>query len=137
MLVTEECIKQKIIQRQNIDPYFALSRFGEHKLFYIDPVSKEKVVAYRIADNRVAMDAQWDFPILKQEIGDLLDMNFDIDLLGFDDKELARLIEGVDADLKDLSDSVDTVYEVVVECANEGEQEKVFKKIEELFREIL
>ena len=95
-------------------------------------LSKEKVVAYRIADNRVAMDAQWDFPILKQEIGDLLDMNFDIDLLGFDDKELARLIEGVDADLKDLSDSVDTVYEVVVECANEGEQEKVFKKIEEL-----
>ena len=87
-------------------------------------LSKEKVVAYRIADNRVAMDAQWDFPILN--------MNFDIDLLGFDDKELARLIEGVDADLKDLSDSVDTVYEVVVECANEGEQEKVFKKIEEL-----
>ena len=78
------------------------------------------------------MDAQWDFPILKQEIGDLLDMNFDIDLLGFDDKELARLIEGVDDDLKDLSDSVDTVYEVVVEGANEGEQEKVFKKIEEL-----
>ena len=39
-------IQQKIIQRQNIDPYFALSRFGEHKLFYIDPVSKEKVVEF-------------------------------------------------------------------------------------------
>jgi hypothetical protein len=44
--------------------------------------------AYIIADNKLALNAGWDNDLLKLEIGDLQDENFNIDLLGFDVSEL-------------------------------------------------
>jgi len=51
-----------------------------------------QVKAYRIADNRVAQDSEWDIGLLNTEFTDLLDVNFDLDLLGFNPKELEDLI---------------------------------------------
>ena len=44
--------------------------------------------AYIIADNKLALNASWDNELLKLEIGDLQEENFDIDILGFDISEL-------------------------------------------------
>lgn len=44
--------------------------------------------AFMIADNRIALDAGWDEEILKQELIDLKDFDFDISAIGFDDKEM-------------------------------------------------
>ena len=44
--------------------------------------------AYIIADNKLAMNAGWDNDLLKLEITDLQEENFDINLLGFDNSEL-------------------------------------------------
>ncbi|CAJ7420042.1 DNA methylase N-4/N-6 domain-containing protein [Burkholderia pseudomallei] len=44
--------------------------------------------AYVIADNRLALDAGWDKELLALEIADLDAMGFNVDLIGFTDKEL-------------------------------------------------
>lgn len=44
-----------------------------------------------LADNRIALNAGWDPDLLKVEIGDLVDAQFDVSLLGFSDAELASL----------------------------------------------
>lgn len=48
--------------------------------------------AYILADNRLALDAGWDEEMLAAELDDLRDMEFDLALTGFSDKELADLI---------------------------------------------
>ena len=47
--------------------------------------------AYVIADNKLALNAGWDTDMLKIEIDNLKDLNFDINLIGFGDKELSDL----------------------------------------------
>lgn len=49
--------------------------------------------AYVIADNRLALNAGWDNEMLALELGELSDEGFDLDLLGFDTKELDALLE--------------------------------------------
>lgn len=48
--------------------------------------------AYILADNRLALNAGWDMDLLAQEIAALQVEDFDIDLLGFDSNEIARLL---------------------------------------------
>ena len=49
--------------------------------------------AYVIADNQLAMNAGWDTAMLTLELADLKDADFDLDLIGFDAKELEKLLE--------------------------------------------
>lgn len=48
--------------------------------------------AYIIADNKLALNAGWDEEILKVEIKALEAMQFDLDVIGFNDDELAELL---------------------------------------------
>ena len=54
----------------------------------------EKVKAYRIADNQTATLAEWDFELLPIELKDLQQAEYDLSLLGFDEDELAHLLDG-------------------------------------------
>lgn len=49
--------------------------------------------AYILADNRLALDAGWDEDMLRIELGELKDLDFDLDLIGFDDEELKRYFD--------------------------------------------
>ncbi len=49
--------------------------------------------AYIIADNQLPLNAGWDLDMLKLELDSLNEMEFDIDLLGFDDDFLNDLLE--------------------------------------------
>lgn len=49
--------------------------------------------AYVIADNRLALNAGWDNEMLTLELGELAADGYDLDLLGFDTKELDALLE--------------------------------------------
>ena len=58
--------------------------------------------AYVIADNRLALNAGWDDEMLRVEFAELQDLGFDLDLTGFDSKELdALLAEPLEAGLTD------------------------------------
>mgnify|MGYP003675404027 CR=1 FL=1 len=48
--------------------------------------------AYVIADNQLALNAGWDIDALKLEIESLVEVDFDIDLLGFEDDFISGLL---------------------------------------------
>jgi len=60
------------------------------RLGYLTEAQKK---AYIIADNRLALDAGWDEELLKLEIEELQGFDFDIDILGFDTKELENILK--------------------------------------------
>ena len=54
--------------------------------------TEDKKRAYVIADNKLAMIADWDNDLLKMELFDLKEAGFDFDLIGFDAGELEKLL---------------------------------------------
>jgi len=54
--------------------------------------------AYVIADNKLALNAGWDNELLALELGELGDLGFDLNLVGFTDEEIAALmpVQGTD-----------------------------------------
>ena len=65
--------------------------------FIAGDLSEEQVKAYRIMDNRSAEFADWNTSLLLKEVGELLDVDFDVDLTGFSEFDLKEL--GLDFDL--------------------------------------
>jgi site-specific DNA-methyltransferase (adenine-specific) len=55
-------------------------------------ISQEKAKAYRIADNKTNQYSDWDFSKLHKELGELLDVNYDLSNLGFEEAELESII---------------------------------------------
>ena len=47
--------------------------------------------AYIISDNKLSLNAGWDDELLTVELSELQDLGFDLELTGFDEKELANL----------------------------------------------
>ena len=65
-------------------------------------LSPEKIKALRIADNKTAEIAEWNLELLPIELAELQGMDFDLGLLGFDQDELAKLLDpGVQEGLTD------------------------------------
>jgi ParB-like chromosome segregation protein Spo0J len=99
----------------------AAQKLGLDKIPTIDcsDMSATQKKAYIIADNKLAMNAGWDNDLLKLEITDLQDENFDINLLGFDNSELnftAEIDYGIldDEDVsKQLSDMANGVRKAI------------------------
>jgi ParB-like chromosome segregation protein Spo0J len=56
-------------------------------------LSPDQIKAYRIADNKTAELADWNYDLLPIELGDLQTNGFDLSLLGFDDDELLKLLK--------------------------------------------
>lgn len=48
--------------------------------------------AYILADNKLTLNAGWDDALLSAELDDLRDLEFDLDLMGFERNELNSLI---------------------------------------------
>lgn len=57
-------------------------------------LTPEQKKAYILADNRLAENAGWDEELLKLELVELKAADFDLDLMGFTDKELEELLNG-------------------------------------------
>lgn len=77
----------------------AARKLGQSKVPVIElaHMTKAQKRAYVIADNKLALNAGWDDEVLALELGDLQAEGFDMALLGFDEKELADLLnENID-----------------------------------------
>jgi len=66
-----------------------------------EDLSPEQAKAYRLADNRVADLATWDYDLLPIELRDLQAADFDLQLLGFSQEELDGFLGGVADGLTD------------------------------------
>lgn len=55
-------------------------------------LSDTQVKAYILADNKLALNAGWDNDMLKVELEDLKDLDFDLNLTGFSDEELKDIL---------------------------------------------
>lgn len=56
-------------------------------------LSPAQVKAYRLADNRVHEEAEWDEELLALELGDLLKLGFDLGATGFGSDEINALLD--------------------------------------------
>ena len=65
-------------------------------------LTNSQVKAYVIADNQLPMNAAWDLDLLKLEIETLTELDFDLDLLGFDDGFMTDLFSEEDFSSKNM-----------------------------------
>lgn len=78
--------------------YKAAQRLGlaEIPVHVAQDLTSEQIQAFRIADNKTAELAEWNYDLLPLELQELQDANFDLSLLGFDSDELERILNGSD-----------------------------------------
>ena len=63
----------------------------------LENMSEVEIRAYVIADNRLAELADWDDEILAIELQALVELDFDVEVTGFETAEIDLLIDGLDA----------------------------------------
>lgn len=73
----------------------------------LEHLTEAQKKAYIIADNKLALNAGWDEELLKLSINELEELNFDIDLVGFNESELDNLFNDEVETEKEDSDSED------------------------------
>lgn len=67
----------------------------------VDGLTEAQQRAYRLADNKLSELALWDEDLLKEELEDLLDADYDLSLIGFSDVDLTDLLKD-EEDLEDI-----------------------------------
>ena len=71
----------------------AAKKLGYEKVpVQIADLTENQAKAYRIADNRLNQDADWDGELLTVELNNLLSQNFNLDSIGFDEDELNDIL---------------------------------------------
>lgn len=80
--------------------------------------SDAKRRAYALADNRLALNAGWDETMLALEVAALSHDDFNLSLLGFDEGELSRLMDGDPPpdeqppdEFREVDEDIDTEHE--------------------------
>jgi DNA modification methylase len=69
----------------------------EVPVIVLDHLSEKQKRAYLIADNQLALNAGWNEDLLRAELAALQAEDFNLDLIGFEDEELARLLAAQEA----------------------------------------
>jgi DNA modification methylase len=69
----------------------------EVPVIVLDHLTEAQKRAYILADNQLALNAGWDEELLRLELAALQGEDFNLDLIGFEDEELARLLAVQDA----------------------------------------
>lgn len=87
-------------------------------------LTKAQVKAYVIADNKLALNADWNIDMLKLEFQDLLDINFNVDVIGFDSNEINALTQTADFDpaSEDDQGKLDQLDPKYINCPHCGKE---------------
>lgn len=100
--------------------------FKELPIIRLDGLTDDERKAYTLVHNKLTMNTDFDIDKLNVELQNI-DLN--LDDFGFD-IELDDIDINAD-DEKDLSDDVGEVYQVIIECENELQQEQLFYELSE------
>ena len=96
----------------------------------ITGLSEADKKALIIADNKIAENASWDYDLLQAEFQELEAINYDLDLMGFDnlDEILGADID-VEQETKEIKEvEINQKYELLIKCKDEKELEKVYNE---------
>ena len=96
----------------------------------ITGLSEADKKALIIADNKIAENASWDYDLLQAEFQELEAINYDLDLMGFDNLDE---IMGADIDVEQETKEIKEVeinqkYELLIKCKNESELEQAYNE---------
>ena len=118
----------------------AANKLGIKELPCVDAshLSEAQKKAYVIADNKLALNAEWDLDLLKIEVESLQEDDFKLDLLGFGVDELNGILgfddiaeEDEEESEQDYKDNYKEQYGVIIMCKSAEEQEKIFNKMQQ------
>ena len=79
-----------------------------------DGLTEQQVKAYRIADNRVGQEAEWDYDLLKLELEEILKS----DSTGFEDFEIEEILKEINFESATIEEqgSLDKIDPKMIEC---------------------
>ena len=82
-------------------------KLKEVPVVVLDHLTEAQKKAYVIADNKLALNADWDYEQLKIELEELKESDLDLSLIGFNDKELSTILNTNDFKPSELSGGVE------------------------------
>lgn len=93
--------------------YAAAKRMGLRTVpvIVLDHLNPAEIRALRIADNRLAEAAGWDEDLLRLELGYLIEIDFEVDLTGFETPQIDILLNG-EVECEPKADPADEVVSV-------------------------
>lgn len=98
------------------------------RLIGLSNAQKQAVI---VSDNKLTENSTWDQGLLMAEIAELIEVDFDISILGFSENELDDLL-GTSEESEDQSEDLNNgVFEILLECTNEAEQVKLLEEFDE------
>jgi ParB-like chromosome segregation protein Spo0J len=96
----------------------------------LEHLTKTQARALVIADNKLALNAGWDNDLLKTEFLSLGELNYNLELTGFDLQEIASILDDQDDIEEPEGVGYKEVFNIIVECSSEEEQEKIFNRLD-------
>lgn len=103
----------------------ALKQLGytEVDCIRLDHLTDEERKAYTLAHNKINMNTLFDIDLLDEELDSIEDIDMEDFGFDLDDEEIYHV------ERTDLSDDVNDVYEVIIECTDEKQQEEIYTKL--------
>jgi hypothetical protein len=77
----------------------------------LDHLTETQRKAYVIADNKLALNSGWDEAMLGLELADLRELDFDLDLLGFDNLAIESFLNPPEPEIVDVTHNGKTMAE--------------------------
>ena len=94
-----------------------------------DDLSEDQIRAFRLADNKVAEMATWDYDRLEQEFALIDPMEFDIADFGFFPNYEQDEEDEEDDEFDEGSSSAEKTYSLVIDCESKAEQKDVYERL--------
>ena len=94
-----------------------------------DDLSEDQIRAFRLADNKVAEMATWDYDRLEQEFALIDPMEFDIADFGFFPNYEQDEEEEEEDDFDEGSSSGEKTYCLVIDCESKAEQKDTYERL--------
>jgi len=94
-----------------------------------DHMTEAQVKAFRILVNRSVAWAEWDVELLKLEFDDLTELDFNLDLTGFDTDARDNILKEPEIPPEDKSTQDEHKYTLTVTFENDAEQEDLFLEL--------
>lgn len=87
--------------------------------------------AYVLADNKLALNAGWDYDLLRTELAELDGAGFDLTLIGFSETELSSIACDVEEQESGSELSSGMEYRIIVDCRDENQQTELLDRFDQ------